>query len=146
MARDSCYNTLMKDMNYYNTFIEVAADCPVSVAEIPVPKGSAKTAPVLQYEMIANHPYEYTQEDVLFESLAVRKGIPEEDKPVERQTFFSKDQPCLRTSALGKRYGWGIHHDEDGKVALYAIESDDYATFVRDPGIKHLKAMRSSRA
>jgi hypothetical protein len=46
---------------------------------------------------------------------------------------------------LGKRYGWGIHNDEDGKVALYAVESDEYKRFVNDNSIKHLKAMRSKR-
>lgn len=136
----------MKDMNYYNTFIEVAEDCPVSVAEVPKTKSDAKTASVLQYDMIADQPYEYTQEDVLFESFAARRGIPEKDRPAERRAFFSKGQPCLRTSALGKRYGWGIHHDRDGKVAIYAIESDAYKRFVKDNAITHLKALRSSRA
>lgn len=32
----------MKDMNYYETFIAVAEDCPVKVAEIPKPKTAAK--------------------------------------------------------------------------------------------------------
>jgi len=132
--------------NYYNTFIEVAEDCPVSVAEMPAPKGDSKTVPVLQYEMIAKHPYTYTQDDVLFEVFAERSGIASKDKPAERKRFFAKDQPCLRSSALGKRYGWGIHNDKDSKVALYAIESDEYKDFVNDNAIKHLKAMRSKRA
>lgn len=71
----------MKDMNYYNTFIEVAEDCPVQVAQIPETKGDAKTIPVLQYEMIA--------------------------------------------------------HDLEGKVALYAVESDEYKKFMNDNGINH---------
>ena len=53
-------------MNYFNTFIEVADDSPVSAAEVPPPRNGAKTIPLLQYEMIANHPYDYVQEDVLF--------------------------------------------------------------------------------
>jgi hypothetical protein len=44
-------------VNYYSTFIEVAEDCPARVAEILETKGDSKTIPVLQYEMIANHPY-----------------------------------------------------------------------------------------
>ncbi|TCP52577.1 hypothetical protein EV586_10959 [Tumebacillus sp. BK434] len=136
----------MKDMNNYNTFIEVAADCPVGVAQIPVTKGETKTIPVLQYELIANHPYKYTQEDVLFEVYALRNQIPDEQRQAAREKFFSKGQPCLRTSSLCKRYGWGIHHDAQGKVALYAVESDEYKEFVNDNGIKNVKAMRSSRA
>jgi hypothetical protein len=41
----------MKDMNYYGTFIQVAEDCAIRVAEIPESKGDSKTIPVLQYEM-----------------------------------------------------------------------------------------------
>lgn len=52
----------MKDMNYYETFIAVAEDCPVKVAEIPKAKNGGKTVPVLQYEMITNNPYQYTQD------------------------------------------------------------------------------------
>lgn len=136
----------MKDMNDYNTFIEVAEDCPAQVAQVPAMKGDSKTIPVLQYEMIANHPYKYTQMDVLFQVHAMRNQIPEEHMQAARETFFSKGQPCLRTSSLGKRYGWGIHHDQEGKVALYAVESDEYRAFMNDASIKHTKAMRSSRA
>jgi hypothetical protein len=136
----------MKDNNYYQTFIEIAEDCPVTVAEVPQSKGGTKSIPVLQYEMIANHPYLYTQEDVLFEVHAIRNEIPEDRKQAEREKFFSKGQPCLRTSSLGKRYGWGIHHNAEGKLALYAVESEDYRRLQNDKTIKHVKAMRSSRS
>lgn len=135
----------MKDHNYYGTFIEVAEDCAVPAAEIPKAKGEAKTVPVLQYEMIANHPYRYTQEDVLFEVHAIRSEIPEAQRQASRETFFSKGQPCLRASSLGKRYGWGIHHDAAGKMALYAVESPEYQAFLADETVKKVKAMRSKR-
>ncbi|WP_392392021.1 DUF6157 family protein [Paenibacillus senegalensis] len=133
-------------MNYYSTFIEVAEDCPVTAAEIPVSKKEKKTVPVLQYELIAHHPYVYTQEDVLFEVFARRNNIPEEQRPLEREKFFSKGQPCLRASSLGKRYGWGIHCDSEGKLALYAVESKEYQLLKQDASLKHIKAMRSSRS
>ncbi|MCZ1265071.1 DUF6157 family protein [Paenibacillus tundrae] len=135
----------MKDMNYYETFIAVAEDCPVKVAEIPKAKNGSKTVPVIQYEMITNHPYQYTQEDVMFEVFAQRNDIPDEQRSIERTKFFSKGQPCLRTSSLGKRYGWGIHHNSQGKVAIYAVESEVYKEFLNDSSLKHVKAMRSSR-
>ncbi|MFP3836102.1 DUF6157 family protein, partial [Chryseobacterium sp. SIMBA_028] len=59
--------------------------------------------------------------------------------------FFSKGQPCLRTSPLSKRYGFGIHHDSEGKVALFPVESKDYQTFLNDDSITKVKAMRSKR-
>ncbi|MGI2297765.1 DUF6157 family protein [Paenibacillus sp. GXUN7292] len=135
----------MKDMNYYNTFIEVSEDCPAQTAEIPKSKNENKTIPVLQYEMIAGAPYQYTQEDILFEVFAQRNHIPEEQRQQEWEKFFSKGQPCLRTSSLGKRYGWGMHHNEQGKVALFAVESEEYKALKNDKSIKQVKAMRSSR-
>jgi uncharacterized protein DUF6157 len=96
--------------------------------------------------MIAYHPYQYTQEDILFETYAEYNLIPVADRPAERQKFFAKGQPCLRASALGKRYGWGIHSDASGKVALYAVESEDYQRLAGDATLKHIKAMRSKRA
>lgn len=107
--------------------------------------GGTKSIPKLQYEMIANNPYKYTQEDVLFEVFAQRNHIPDERRKIEREKFFSKGQPCLRTSSLGKRYGWGIHNDAKGRMALAAVESDEYKSLTNDRSIKHIRAMRSSR-
>jgi hypothetical protein len=87
-----------------------------TVGLVPVAKGAEKTMPVLQYEMIANHPYIYTQADVLFETYAEHKHIPADDRPEERTKFFTKDQPCLRASALGKRYGWVSIVTQTGKL------------------------------
>lgn len=136
----------MKDMNEYDTFIQIAEDCPVSEAVIPKAKGESKTIPVIQYELLSNHPYRYTQEDVLFEVFAERNQIPETERAAAREKFFSKGQPCLRTSSLGKRYGWGIHHDAEGKVAIYAVESDEYLKLMNDQSITQCNAMRSKKA
>lgn len=135
----------MKDANYYDTFIEVAADCPASTAQVPASKSDGPSIPALQYEMIARNPYQYTQEDVLFEVYAKRQSIPRSAWAAEREKFFSKGQACLRSSALGKRYGWGIHCNAEGKVALFAVESKEYRAFANNGSLKHLKALRSKR-
>ncbi|HET6527302.1 MAG TPA: DUF6157 family protein [Balneolaceae bacterium] len=135
----------MKTTNYYNTFIEIAPDCPVDVAEIP-PQRKNKTAVRLQYEMVANHPYEYTSDDVIFDVFAFKREIPSTQKEAKREQFFSKGRACLRSSALGKRYGWGIHFDADGKIALYGVGANEYAGFMNDKNLEHLQAMRSRRA
>jgi hypothetical protein len=132
--------------NYYDTFIEVADDCPVSTATIPQSRGAIKTVAVLQYEMIADHPYEFTQDDILFAVFAERQGIRTSDRSAEREKFFARDQPCLRSSSLGKRYGWGIHNDDHGRVALFAVDSGAYRDLMDDDRLKHLKALRSRRA
>ena len=128
-----------------NTFIEVAEDCPATVASAPESKNGKKTIPVLQYEMIAKHPYKYTEEDILFETYANHNNIPAAKRLAERKKFLAQEQPCLRISALGKRYGWGVHCDSHGKVALVAIESTDYKRLASNPTLQHVKAFRSKR-
>jgi hypothetical protein len=134
----------MHTTNYHNTFIETAEDCPVTVAETP-PERANPTVAAIQYEMIAAEPYRHTSDDVIFHAHATRKGIAEEDLAAERKRFFSKGQPCLRTSPLARRYGWGIHHDAEGRVALVPAGSDEYRKLETDPGVTHTRAMRSKR-
>ncbi len=99
----------------------------------------------LQFDLIMKHPYRYTSDDVIFQVYAVRNAVKAGEAKAAREKFFSKGQPCLRSSPLAKRYGWGIHHDGKGKVALYPLESADYEKFKTDPQITHVKAMRSKR-
>lgn len=136
----------MGTTNYAETFIQVADDCPVAAAEVPATRGKVPTVAVLQYQLISEHPYEFTSDDVLFEVYASRHGIPDDEREQARTAFFAKGQACLRASPLGKRYGWGVHHDADGRVALIPVGSDDYRTLAHDPAVKQVKAMRSKRA
>lgn len=136
----------MGSTNYANTFIQVAEDCPLTAAEHPPATAKGPTIASLQHEIIATHPYEWTSDDVLFEVYAIRQGVPSEDRVEARTAFFAKDQACLRSSPLGKRYGWGIHHDADCKVALVPVESERYRELAADTSLKQTRAMRSKRA
>lgn len=136
----------MRSTNYVDTFIEVADDCPVSAAQAPPLTRGLKTSAVLQYEMIIAQPYVFSSDDVLFEVFARRQGLGERERQAARQRFFAKDQACLRASPLPKRYGWGVHHDHEGRVALVAVDSDEYRAMTEDPSLAHLKALRSRRA
>jgi hypothetical protein len=136
----------MHTTNYHGTFIEVADDCPVTVAEAP-PAGKDKpTVASRQHDLIAPAPYRYTSDDVIFTVHVERAGIPEQARVAERERFFAKGQPCLRSSPLAKRYGWGIHCDAEGRVALVPVESEEYRRLAADPDLRHVKAMRSKRA
>lgn len=121
--------------NYFNTFISVSDDCSLTVAEIPILK-EPKTATRIQYDMLVDKPYQYTSDDVLYESNGKRRGI-------SREAFFSKGQACFRASALIKRYGWGLHCNEDGRVAIYAVDSDEYKKYSSDEKIKQIIGIRS---
>ena len=136
----------MHTTNYTNTFIEVADDCPVSTAEIPPKKTGHDTIASLQYDMIKKNPYKYTSDDVIFMVFAKKNDLTQSEYQNERKKFFSKGQPCLRSSPLAKRYGWGVHSDAAGRVAIYARESPDYKKLTLDEDLKKLKAMRSKRA
>ena len=135
----------MKTTNYINTFIEVAEDCPVKAAEIP-PQKEEKTAANIQFEMVAHNPYKYTSDDVLFQVYATKNKLSGSKLKEEREKFFSKGQACFRSSPLTKRYGWGVHNDEKGKIAIYPIDSPEYKKFAKDKTLAHKRGMRSKRA
>jgi len=136
----------MTSTNYVDTFIEVAEDCPVTKGEIPPTNKRKKSVANLQFEMLIDHPYQYTSDDVLFTVFAMRKEFPKAEWATQRELFFSKGQPCFRASPLTKRYGWGVHSDAEGKIALYDRDSAEYHSLVADDAIVKKKAMRSKRA
>ncbi len=76
----------------------------------------------------------------------MRRGIPEAHRVAERAKFFAEGQPCFRSSPLTKRYGWGVHCDSEGRIALVAVGSEAYEALAADPGLRTLRAMRSKRA
>jgi len=131
--------------NYKDTFIEIAEDSTTAKGEILPAKGGSKTVAGMQFEMVANHPYTYTSDDVLFQVYAERKDIPESEIKAVREQFFSKGQPCLRASPLTKSYVWGVHSDKDGKIAIYGRESEAYEKFSQDKSLMVVKAMKSKR-
>jgi Family of unknown function (DUF6157) len=133
-------------MNYYDTLIEVADDCPVTEAQAPRARGAKKTKALVEYELLVNRPYKYTEEDIAFDVYAILHEIPKAIWLEERKQFLSKSHPHLRVSALPKRYGWGIHNNSEGKIALIAVESPLYKQLLNDPRIAKIKAFRATRA
>lgn len=131
--------------NYHNAFIEIADDCTASTGEMPPVKGDAPTVANLQFDMVAKNPYKYTSDDVLFHVFAERNDITESERDTARQQFFSKGQPCFRASPLTKRYGWGVHSNAEGKIALYGRETDEYQKFATDTTLEVVKAMKTKR-
>jgi Family of unknown function (DUF6157) len=131
--------------NYQNTFIEAAEDSPATKAEIPPIKGDKKTVANIEFEMISKNPYKYSSDDVLFQVFAEKNDLTKSEYKEAREQFFSKGQACFRASPLTKRYGWGIHNDENGKIALYGMQTPEYQKFLNDKNLKVVKAMRSSR-
>ena len=134
-------------MGYADTLIAVADDCPATTGVVPVARGGRRTVAVVQYELIAEQPYTLTQEDVLFETwLRQHDPRPVGDRVSLRDRFFDRPRACLRSSPLPKKYGWGIHYDGAGRVALCAVGSDDYSRLATGGAATVLKALWSRRA
>ncbi len=136
--------TKIHSTNYFDTFIEVAPDTKVS-SGTPPPSKQKKTVAQLQYELIGNNPYKFSSDDILFQVYADRNDLKESEYKQAREQFFSKGQACLRASPLAKIYGYGIHSNRDGKIALYGMETNEYANFIADSEVVKVKAMKSGK-
>ncbi len=131
--------------DYINTFIEIAEDSTAVNGEVPPTKGDAKTIANMQFDMVKNNPYKFTSDDVFFQVFADRNDLSKSEYKEAKAQFFSKGQPCFRASPLTKRYGWGVHSNAEGKIALYACESAEYEKLAGDKSLKVIKAMKSSK-
>jgi hypothetical protein len=127
--------------NYFDTFIEVAEDTKVDCGTKP-PTKNKKTVAEIQYDLIVKNPYRYTSDDLFFQVFADRNNLTEAEYKQAREQFFSKGQPCLRTSPLTRTYGFGIHSDSNGKIALYGMETEAYQKFLADTTIRKIKSMK----
>lgn len=133
-------------MSYHNTFIRLADDCPERAGIEPPSRGGKKPVHSLHLELLRAKPYSYTHEELIAECELRREPSTGETKKEILSRLRAKPIPCLRTSALPKRYGWGIHFDEKGRIAAYPAGSAEYAKFAGDSTISQVLAVRSKRA
>ena len=129
--------------NYFDTLILVSPDTRATAARASDKPGSIAD---LQYRMMAEAPYRHTSDDVIFSVHAARAGVAEPDRPHAGAEFFSRGQACLRSSPLVRSHGWGVHADADGRVALIAMESPQYAALAASPDVRKVAGMRAARA
>jgi len=139
MAKEKIHTT-----NYFDTFIEVAEDTKANCGTKPPTKDN-KTVAEMQFELLMKNPYKFTSDDIFFQVFADRNNVTHSEFKKARQQFYSKGQPCFRASPLTKIYGFGVHNDNNGKVALYGVETEEYQKFLADTRIKKVKAMKSSK-
>ena len=81
-------------MNYHDTLIEVADDCPATEAQVPHARGAKKTKAVVEYELLIKHPYTYTEEDIAFQVYAALHDIPKATWKTERKKFLEQGPPA----------------------------------------------------
>ena len=133
----------MHTTNYVDTVITPPADTRATAASAP-PAGK-RTVAELQFERLFGHDYEWTSDELLFDVHCERKGIEEPNRDPAREEFFSKGQPCLRTSPLAKTYGWAFHFDHAGKIALVPMDSEQLDELIGCEETTVRSAMRASR-
>ena len=132
-------------MSYKNTLITISEDSKVTSAKVPVIKNEKPTVAYIEHDLINNNPYEFTQEDVQFKTYLIKNQIEAENAAELREQFFSKSKACFRASPLVKNYGWGIHYNNQGKIAIYDVNSEMYNQLLKQDDITKLKGMRSKR-
>lgn len=132
-------------MSYKNTFITVSEDSIATSAIIPVPRREKPTIASIEYDLMKNNPYKYVQADVQFKTHLIKNQIESDNTDELREQFFTKSKACFRASPLVKKYGWGIHYDGEGKVAIFNVNSETYNEFLNMDNINVLKGMRSKR-
>jgi Family of unknown function (DUF6157) len=139
-------------MSYTNTFIRVADDCPVERGTVPPVRGDDPSIAVLQHELLTKSPYKHTERELIMIVHVTRLGLNSTELKARGKAIhaelFSKPHPCLRASPLPKQYGWGVHYDAAGRIAIYAKGTPDYEKLASGdmaaPTV--LKAMRNKRA
>ncbi|MBD8136045.1 DUF6157 family protein [Peribacillus frigoritolerans] len=132
-------------MSYKNTLITISEDSKVSSAKVPVIRNEKPTIAYIEHDLINNNPYKFTQEDVQFKTYLIKNQMEAENAAELREQFFSKSKACFRASPLVKNYGWGIHYNNQGKIAIYDVNSEMYNQLLKQDDITKLKGMRSKR-
>ncbi len=78
-----------------DTCNKVIVDCKVKFGEVPAQKTEKKTVATMQFEMLRDHPYEFTSDDILFRVHAIKNNIDEKNIKKQRELLF-----CQRTALL----------------------------------------------
>lgn len=132
-------------MSYKDTLITISEDSKVSSAKVPVCREDKLTIAFIEYDLIKNNPYKFTQDDVQFATFLRKNQMDQDNIDELREQFFSKPKACFRASPLVKSYGWGIHYDHEGKIAIYEVESEIYLQLLHQDNISKRKGMRSRK-
>ena len=69
----------------------------------------------------------------------------EADLDAFRAWLLARSQPDMRLLMLPKRWGWGVHYDEQGRIAILGVETEGYRRLAADPGLRVMPARASRR-
>lgn len=132
---------MLHTTNYHSTFISIAPDSIAQVGMVP-PKPDSIAG--RHYALLYDRPYVLTSDDLLYAVHVAKNGLS--DTAETRVEYFSKPKACLRVSPLPKQFGWGIHHDAEGRIAIYGVGTAEYDRLIGDQNVKTRPAVRTKRA
>lgn len=112
--------------------ITISDDSPANKSIIPENNG---TVPYIKYDVLVSSPYKYTAREFFEEVHFVRRN----------RRHLKIERYSLKRIHLLKKYGWGLHINENKKIALIPCESEKYRQLLEDPSVKKTKAYRNNR-
>jgi hypothetical protein len=119
-----------------NTLIMPSDDCDTPVAVVPAGKNKKNPIPVDWYQNLIKCPHKYTERE--FRELVYFT--------IRGDMTNKIDEYDSRRSLLCRKYGWGIHFDGSGRMALLGRESKEFKTLSADPLVTKVRAFNAKRA
>lgn len=127
---------------YTNAFITLAPDCPAAAGTVP---RRATSIAGFEHALLTERPYHYTGDDLILNVHRRHKDVGDADLDGFRTFLFAKPHPCMRLSMLPKRWEWGVHYDERGRIALYGAETEGYRRLAVRSDLRVMAARPSRR-
>lgn len=110
--------------------IKISEDSPTDKCLRPENEG---TVEYIKFQVLIDSPYKYNEKEFFEEVHFNQRG----KKHLRIETY------SLKRVGLAKRYGWGIHINENKKIALVPCDSKKYTDLLNDPKVKKSKAYRN---
>jgi hypothetical protein len=110
--------------------IIISEDSPTNKSLRP---DNENTVEHIKFEVLYNNPYRYTENEFFKEVHYNIRG----------KRHLKIESYSIKRMGLVKRYGWGIHINEDKKIAIIPCESDRYTSLLNNPNVEKKKAYRN---
>ena len=123
-------------MNRRNVLIQVAEDCPENKGTKPLSERMHDTIACIQFDELSKNPYKYNEEEFQKQVHHIRRG----------KTELNITKYDIRRSELSKKWGWGIHINEGGKLALVGCEIEKYKELSNNSLVQKFGAYKAHKA
>ena len=112
--------------------ITISEDSPTKISIIPDNDG---TIPYIKYIVLKENPYKFTE----FEF------FKEVHHNIRKKSHLKIEQYSLKRMHLIKRFGWGLHINNQNKISIIPCESEQYNDLLANSSVKKLKAYRNNK-